>query len=151
MPPIQKVLDEYVGKGIGWIDPFCGWTSPAELTNDINPKCPAHFHLDALDFLKKQKSRSWRGCLFDPPYSPRQLKECYEGIGYSYQNLQFQNTIKNVRNEIARIIKTDGLVISFGWNSIGIGKKHGFKLVEILLICHGGFHNDTIITLERKL
>jgi len=44
-----------------------------------------------------------------------------------------------------------GFAISFGWNSIGMGKTHGFEIIEILLVCHGGAHNDTIVTVDRKV
>jgi len=32
-----------------------------------------------------------------------------------------------------------------------MGKKMGFELIEILLVCHGSDHNDTIVTVERKV
>ena len=32
----------------------------------------------------------------------------------------------------------------------GIGKNNGFKIVEILLVPHGGWHNDTIVTVEKS-
>jgi hypothetical protein len=57
----------------------------------------------------------------------------------------------NIKKEISRIIKKDGIVISFGWNSNGIGKTKGFIIEEILLVAHGGNHNDTICVVERKL
>lgn len=50
-----------------------------------------------------------------------------------------------------RIVKKDGVVISCGWNSGGIGKKYGFDIVEILLVPHGGAHNDTIVVVEKKI
>ena len=56
----------------------------------------------------------------------------------------------SVNNIASRKIRVGGIAISFGWNSCGIGKKRGFELEEILLICHGGHHNDTIVTVERK-
>ena len=43
-----------------------------------------------------------------------------------------------------------GIVISCGWNTQGMGKQNGFEIIEILLVCHGGAHNDTIVTVERK-
>ena len=55
------------------------------------------------------------------------------------------------KNEIARILKPNGIVVSCGWNSNGIGKNLGFDIEEILLVAHGGNHNDTIITVERKI
>ena len=42
------------------------------------------------------------------------------------------------------------MCITCGWNSGGIGKKYGFEIVEILLVSHGGWHNDTIVTVEQK-
>lgn len=54
------------------------------------------------------------------------------------------------KEEIARIVKPGGIVITCGWNSGGIGKKHGFEIQEILLVPHGGWHNDTIVTVEKK-
>ena len=47
-------------------------------------------------------------------------------------------------------MKKDGIALSCGWNSGGIGKTNGFKLIEILLVPHGGIHNDTIVTVEGK-
>ena len=57
----------------------------------------------------------------------------------------------NQKKEISRIVKPGGKVITFGWNSGGIGKKYGFKIKEILLVSHGGWHNDTICTLDIKV
>jgi len=37
-----------------------------------------------------------------------------------------------------------------GWNSGGIGKTFGFTQKEILLVPHGGPHNDTIVVVEEK-
>jgi hypothetical protein len=39
----------------------------------------------------------------------------------------------------------------FGWNSSGVGTKRGMELIEVLLVSHGGSHNDTICTVERKI
>lgn len=46
--------------------------------------------------------------------------------------------------------KAGGIVITCGWNSGGIGKKYGFEIEEILLVAHGGWHNDTIVVVDRK-
>lgn len=53
--------------------------------------------------------------------------------------------------EIARVIKPNGLCLSFGWSTNGLGKKRGFEIIEILLVAHGGNHNDTIVTIEKKV
>lgn len=75
--PIKKFLSEELTVGT-WIDPFCGYNSPAEITNDLNPNIPAKHHMDALAFLRSIASESVDGVLFDPPYSPRQVRECYD-------------------------------------------------------------------------
>jgi hypothetical protein len=55
-----------------------------------------------------------------------------------------------VRNMIDRLLKPGGIVLSFGWNSAGMGKGRGYEIIEILLVAHGGAHNDTICMAERK-
>ena len=48
-------------------------------------------------------------------------------------------------------MKKGGAVITFGWNSGGIGKSNGFEISEILMVAHGGWHNDTICTVDVRL
>lgn len=148
--PIRQLIGRYVKDGKGWIDPFAGENSPAEITNDLNPEKPTKYHMHALEFAKMLDGQ-YNGCLFDPPYSINQVKECYNNIGYedfiSYDTNHFPYDIKR---EIAKHIKPNGLVICCGWNSGGFGKKLGFDMLEILLVPHGGSHNDTIVTVERK-
>ena len=55
--PIRQLLRRYVGDGKGWIDPFAGFNSPAETTNDLNPTTPTNYHLDAIEFLKQADGR----------------------------------------------------------------------------------------------
>jgi len=128
--PIKEMLEKEFGED--YVDPF-----------------PFPFEKDALDYLKTFKDDSVEQLAFDPPYSPRQLKEMYGGAGLDYTtNASYWSALKK---EIGRIVKKGGRVISFGWNSGGIGKKYGFEIDEILLVPHGGQHNDTIVTLETKV
>ena len=151
IPPIAELIARYVGDGKGWIDPFAGETSPAEITNDLNPDRPAKYHLDALDFLN-QLDGQYKGILFDPPYSYEQMKECYASVGIEkIPQRQTTNFYGDLRGTIERKVMAGGMALSFGWNSIGIGKTHGFEIIEILLVCHGRAHNDTIVTVERKV
>lgn len=32
-----------------------------------------------------------------------------------------------------------------------MGQKYGMEIIELLLVAHGGAHNDTIVTVERKV
>jgi len=136
-----------------WVDPFCGKNSPACATNDLNRDISANSHLDALVFLKTLKTEQFHGALFDPPYSITQAKQCYAGYGMDKLDTK-PTSMKywgDCKNEIARIIRPEGKVICFGWNSMGLGKNRGFKMTRILLVPHGGSKNDTIITVEIKI
>ena len=66
--PIAELLARYVGDGKGWVDPFAGENSPAEITNDIDPQHKATQHLEATDFARGLNGNV-QGILFDPPYS----------------------------------------------------------------------------------
>lgn len=148
--PIAELLQKYVGNGDGWIDPFAGENSPAEITNDMNPNKPAKFHLHAKEFAS-QLTGTYIGCLFAPPYSLRQVKECYDEIGVKLFADDSQRFPQNVKELIAPKIINEGIVITFGWNSQGFGRKLGFEMLEVLLVPHGRSHNDTIVVVERKI
>lgn len=148
--PIHNLIEEEITEGL-WIDPFANENKLATITNDLNPKFDTDYHIDALEFLKLFKNSSVDGVLYDPPYSPRQIKECYENIGLKTNQKTTQASFwSEQKKEISRIVKPNGKVISFGWNSGGIGKKYGFTIKKILLVPHGGWHNDTICTVEIK-
>lgn len=146
--PIKKLLSKYVGNGEGWVDPMCGFNSPAETKNDLNLETPTSNHLDALEFIKLIKSNSVNGVIFDPPYTYEKSIRLYKKKYLNTQN--FYNYIKDCKYEICRIIKLKGKVILCGYNSTGLGKKNGFKLLEVLIVPHGWHCNDTIVTVEEK-
>jgi hypothetical protein len=150
--PIKELLERYVGDGQRWIDPFAGDNSPAEYTNDIHPERKTKWHMDAKDFCKKLPPfPQFNGVLFDPPYSNRQISEHYKEVGKKANGMDTSASFyTSVMEELKDKIKTGGYVISFGWNSGGFGKGRGFEIIEILLVPHGGHHNDTIVTVEQK-
>lgn len=148
--PIRELIDNEITVGL-WIDPFANKNKIATITNDLNPDFDTDYHLDALEFLKLFDDNSVDGVLYDPPYSPRQVSECYKGFGYEVTQQTTQASFwSNQKKEISRIVKKGGKVIAFGWNSGGIGNKYGFEMKRILLVPHGGYHNDTICTVEIK-
>lgn len=149
--PIKKLIYKYVRPDVLSIDPFANDSKIAKITNDLDPQYACAHNLDALDFLKLFDSNSVDAVLFDPPYSVRQVAECYKKLGRTVNFETTQATFwTKLKSEIQRIVRHDGIVLSFGWNSNGIGKTHGFEIIEILLVAHGGPHNDTIVTVERK-
>lgn len=90
--------------------------------------------------------------LYDPPYSARQVSESYKRLGGAVNMQTTQSSYwARQKKEIARITKKGGVVITCAWNSGGIGAGLGFEQQEILLVAHGGWHNDTIVTVEKKI
>ena len=137
------------------IDPFARNCSIATFTNDLNPETNAIYHLDSVEFLKEMKRQGIRPdrVLFDPPYSPRQIKECYNGFGL--EKIGAKEACRSCgwtaeKNLIAEIIKPGGIVLHFGWTSQGMGLGRGFSIIDILLVCHGAGRNDTICIAERN-
>jgi hypothetical protein len=148
--PISDVIKQHVSGH--WIDPFCGINSPASCTNDLNPNIPATSHSDALVFLKNLSSDVADGGFYDPPYSMRQATECYKSYGKDKLKISVTSMLywSSCKDELSRIIKPGGKAICCGWNSMGLGRKRGFEMIEILLVPHGGSRNDTIVTVEKK-
>jgi len=150
--PIKELIQKYLNDELISIDPFANKNKMAKITNDLDEQYDTDYHLDALDFLKQNSSASVDLVLYDPPYSPRQVSECYKKLDKTVNMKTTQSSYwSNQKKEISRIVKTNGIVISCSWNSGGIGKKYGFEIIEILLVPHGGWHNDTIVVVERKI
>ena len=146
--PIKQFIEENMIEGLT-IDPFANRKSDfGAITNDLNPNAETDFHMDALQFLKTFDDNSISNLFFDPPYSLRQIKECYEGLGVSLTQRESQRFYSDLKDEIKRIMKIGGVVFSFGWSSVGMTKSRGFEKIKLLCCSHGGIHNDTLVLLE---
>lgn len=154
VPPIGAMVQRYLEAAKISCDPFARNKRWATYTNDLNPKTDAEYHMDAEDFLRMLAAKGVRCdlAILDPPYSPRQISECYHEAGIKCGMKETQNAAlySRVKRAMAEVLTDDAIVLSFGWNSAGMGKKHGFDEIELMLVCHGGAHNDTICLAERK-
>lgn len=89
--------------------------------------------------------------LYDLLYLLSKVYECYKLLDKTVdlkttKSIYWTNHKKiNIKNS-----KAGGKVITFVWNSGGIGKKYDFEIKNILLVAHGGWHNDTICIVEIK-
>ena len=148
--PIGDFVQSYL-HGVS-IDPFARNKRWATYTNDLNLNTLAEYHMDARDFLQSLVNNGIKAdcIIFDPPYSPRQISECYVGIGLKVTQESTQNgkLYAECRNLMHKLCRESAVVLSFGWNSAGMGKKRGFVIKEIMLVAHGGAHNDTICMAE---
>lgn len=129
--PIHDLISDY--DAWGFVEPF--------------PFAEEKIEKEALEYLMSIKSNSVDGVLFDPPYSPRQLKEAYDKIGQSWDGTN--SLWSQWERESARIIKPGGMCIKCGWNSHAISSD--FEVIRILLVNHGSHHNDTIVTVQKKM
>lgn len=145
--PISELLDRWipVGSSTVIVDPFCGDSKRGTIRNDLRDPggqdaesfcCGLEVNADAV--------------LFDPPYSPRQISECYKSIGLHAAKKDTQNAglYSRVKVQLDRILRPGGIAICCGWNSTGFGRN--YVIEEILLVNHGAAHNDTIVTVWRK-
>lgn len=149
--PIKEFVERNLVECSIIIDPFANDCKYGTITNDLNPEFETTYHMDALDFLKTIESNSADCVIYDPPYSLRQVSECYKGFGIKVTMETTQSSWRARHlDEIKRILKSGGKCMCFGWNSSGVGKTRGFIMDEILLVSHGGSKNDTICTLETK-
>lgn len=152
--PIGEFVQRYLADAKISVDPFARNRDWATYTNDINPSTSAQSHHDAEAFLAELESKKVNAdlALFDPPYSPRQVSEHYKAAGREVTGDDTQNgrLYRRVRTAIDRIMRPGGVVLSFGWQSVGMGVGRGYELIETMLVAHGGGHNDTICIAERK-
>jgi hypothetical protein len=168
MKPVRELL-EVESKG-RIIDGSCGQSDFADIRNDLNADTKAHCHLDITEFFKRIRNEYADTVLLDLPYSSTQISVSYKNMSKPKEHstgLKESDDTKRitmldtsshfyskVKDEIKRVVKKGGKVISFGWNSVGMGKERGFrgfKKTKIMLVCHGGNHHDTIVTVEEKL
>lgn len=152
--PIGEFVRRYLADAAVSVDPFARNRDWATYTNDINPETSAQVHMDAEAFLTAIAELGVVAdlVLFDPPYSPRQVSEHYKAAGREVTAEDTQNgrLYRHVRDAIDRIMRPGGTVLSFGWQSMGMGISRGYELIETMLVAHGGGHNDTICIAERK-
>ena len=149
MKPVENLLKKWIKPEWKVVDPFAGKSKWATYSNDM-----AETNKNSTVWLQELVDNKIEAdaVLLDPPYSPRQISEVYKSIGLKASATDTQNAklYSDCRLLMNKILKPDGIAISFGWNSSGWGKKYGYNLLEILLVYHGGAHNDTICVVERK-
>ncbi len=115
-----------------------------EIRVDIDPEIPADYYMDSYDFvlMAKEKEMLFDTILLDPPYNLRKSREKYKG--------RMIGSFTKVKNVLPDILVDNGVIITLGYDTVGMGKGRGFKKEAICLVCHSGDHNDTLCLKERK-
>jgi hypothetical protein len=112
-----------------------------ETRNDLDPETPADYHQDALTFLRSFSGEKFNTILLDPPYAYRKSMELYKGMVCS--------PFRQLKDDIPNCLVPGGLVITFGYHSIVLGRNRGFHLERLALFSHGGAIHDTTVSAER--
>jgi hypothetical protein len=153
IPPIGEFVKSYLRNSKISVDHFarnCGW---ATYTNDLNFETSAKCHMKAFDFLTKLANDGVRADLiiFDPPYSLRQVKEVYDEFGkFTFEDSKDAGKWTREKKLSYDLLIPGGIFLYFGWNTNGLGLQNGARIIEILIVSHGGSHNDTLCMAEIK-
>lgn len=113
-----------------------------EIRNDVREDMPAHFHMDALEFVQQWERKKFDTVLLDPPYSYRKSMEMYGG--------KIMSPFNALKDAIPRILGKTGIVITFGYHSVSMSRKRGFSQEHLLVMSHGGAIHDTLVIIERQ-
>lgn len=155
IPVVGAFVRKYLKDSKLSIDPFARNQRLATSTNDLDPATSAQEHLEARTYLSNLVAGEVYAdlVLFDPPYSPRQISRNYLRSGIKANQRDTQNSVlyAECRDLLFKLTRPGAIVLSFGWNSAGMGKGRRFEILEIMLVCHGGAHNDLICMAERRL
>lgn len=112
-----------------------------ELRVDIDESTQPDFVSDAFDFV-----RSWRGAQFntiilDPPYNLRKAREKYQE--------RYIGSFQKIKEQVQYILNPGGRIITLGYDTVGMSRRRGFEKEAVIIVCHGGDHNDTLCVVER--
>lgn len=112
---IQRYITEYKPKVI--IDPYANGEKFATITNDLDPQYKTDYHLEAMSFLQILTNNFADMVLFDPPYSPSQVKQCYQKFDLTVDAQSTRTSYwSRQKTEIRRILKRGGYALA----SVGI-------------------------------
>ena len=118
--PIRELILKYIKDGDVIIDPFANEPviqnyipkSCKYISNDLNEKYSTMYHMEAKEFLNQLANNSADIVLYDPPYSPNQVKVCYEQLGKTVTANETKISYwTNFKKEIARVLKPGEFVL----------------------------------------
>jgi hypothetical protein len=112
-----------------------------DLSNEFQPD----YCMDAYEFVTTWDKFYFDTIIFDPPYNLRKAREKYGTEG------KYIGIDTKIKNKLSGILNPGGLILTYGFNSVGMSKSRGFEKIAICLVCHNGNHNDTIALVERKI
>lgn len=144
--PKLKEWVEYRSKG-KVLNLFAGKTklNLDEIRVDIDKTVPADYYMDAYQFVQHAIAHKliFDTIILDPPYNLRKSREKYGS--------RYIGSFTKIKNILPQILKKKGIIITLGYDTVGMSKSRGFEKIGICLVCHNGDHNDTLCLVERKV
>jgi hypothetical protein len=148
-PQVRKVVEHYLHGSV--LNACAGKTSlnyPETRIhrNDIDESRDADTHADVrtLDTVLTERFDT---VVFDPPFDQEQAEEHYNGNNVGRGP---SGGIWEARDALAELTTPGGVVLSIGWNSVGLSYKDTFQKEHIHLfqrICKP----DVFLTVDRKI
>ncbi len=116
-----------------------------EVRVDMDRTWEPDYVCDAYTFVCEcmAKGRKFDTILLDPPYNLRKAREKYEG--------RYIGSFTKIKDLLPNILSDRGVIITLGYDTVGMAKSRGFEKEAICVICHNGDHNDTLVVKERKI
>lgn len=110
--------------------------------NDLNPDIDADTHHDVAELADHLEPQSFDVVVFDPPFDDLQAAD-------KYDSLRADNVLAAF-GQFAELLRPNGIVITFGWNSWGMRSHAGFDREETVLFQRGPVKRDVIATTDRR-
>lgn len=111
--------------------------------NDLNPEIEADYHRDVCELAENFSRESFDTVVFDPPFDDLQAADKYDSLRV--------DSVLEAFNQFAMLVRPNGIVITFGWNSWGMRSHDHFGREETLLFQRGPVKRDVIASVDRRI
>lgn len=110
--------------------------------NDLNEERDADVHVDVADIASHLPRESFDTVVFDPPFDDLQAADKYDSLR--------ADSVLAAFDQFVELVKPQGTVITFGWNSWGMRSHASFDREETVLFQRGPVKRDVIATVDRR-
>lgn len=110
--------------------------------NDLNRDRDADLHEDVAEIAEFFEPQSFDTIVFDPPFDDLQAADKYDSLR--------ADSVLSAFNQFAELVRPNGRVITFGWNSWGMRSRDAFDREETVLFQRGPVKRDVIATVDRR-
>lgn len=110
--------------------------------NDLDPEIDADHHLDVCELADHFPPQSFDTVVFDPPFDDLQAADKYDSLR--------ADSVLEAFAQFEELVRPNGRVITFGWNSWGMRSHEVFDREETVLFQRGAVKRDVIAAVDRR-